>query len=330
MTFCSVLVAIFASGTNEVTLFFLVFSLLWFQLAYHSVCGRSFRPVNLLMAVVLGCFVLLIVPGGAAHRAGQFRVNFSLGRGVLISIGYTGRLLVRLLSSPLVWLCMVVAGVGGSLTKEGLRERLAASRYFRPVLLVLLPLSGVAVFYFLIYIFSGELLPPRANNLLLFYVFFFFLAACFGYGLKSERGAGSVLWLAGEPAVRLFVFVLFITSPLFYRGMRDIAVGFVYKKVLDNRANEFALARERGDHRVVLHPYAEDFRVESGKFLPALLRDRIGEGNAKYPGYVYYQDPLADTGQYIHYYAQFQLIDTIHYGGMTMRGSGAVDSLRRK
>lgn len=328
--FYTVLLAIVTAGTNEITLFFLILSLLWFQSVHYSISGRPGRLVNLLLLVVLVCFIFLIIPGGASHRAGNFKLNFSPTKGILVSIGYTGRNFFQVLSSPMVWLCMVLAGFAGSLTKESIRSRLAGSFFFNPLVLLLCIFLGVSVFYFLIYIFSGELLPPRANDLFLFYIFFFLLIVCFAYAVRSGKRDAFIHDLCRQDAGKLFVFLIFITSPLFYRGIQNVVVGFIYKEVMEKREQEITVARQKGVHKVVLHPYEEDFGVVSGKILPLSLRVEFSRRVDKYPGFIFYQDPLADTGLYIHYYAEYHHIDTIHYLGLDYMRIGLMENGRKK
>ncbi len=313
--FSTALLAFLTTGTNEITLFFLTATLLWIQAICLSIGKRPLRSVNLLLLVILACFVFLIIPGGTSHRAGHFRLNHSIWQGVLIAGGYTGLLFSRLMAYPMVWLCMALAGYAGLATREDIRARLSGSFFFNPLVILLFLVTGLAFFYFIVYIFSGELLPPRANDLMLFYILLFMLIASYAYALRSGGSAVFMRDLFGRDQVKGLVLLIFISSRLFYGGLQSLVVGYIYKGVMEKRKREMAATVQKGMHKVVLHSYGDDFNTVSGMLLPSSLSSHFSRGEGKYPQLIFYQDPLADTGLYIHYYAEYHHIDTISYGG---------------
>ncbi len=342
------LLTVCIAGSNEIALYFLVIMLLWGQGVHYSVVGKWYRPINWLLATVLLCLLLIIVPGGTAHRAGNFKMNFSVVTGLFVALEYTVRIFFRAASAPLGWLCLALAYLAGTMGRRdggGAKDAgnandagsaLAGSIFFNPKIIASIILAAVFVFYFLVYVFSAELLPPRANNLLLCFVFFFLLAVCYSYGIRvrTRRGSGLVLVrsLSGQAIVRVFVFLLLITNSLLFTALQNVVSGSVYKRVMSNREKEIGDAKRAGNHRVMLNRYEKDFDSIGAKTLPGFLRGRFagmdgaeGQGGRKgqaggkwsdHPELIHYQDPLADTGLYIHYYAEYHHIDTISYGGI--------------
>ena len=324
------LLGVAAAGGNEITLFFLLLSLLWIQAGYYSVYGRLWRVVNVLGVIVLLCFIAFIVPGGTRHRAGNFKLNFSIGHGLLVGIGYACRITVRALSSPLVWFCMVLAGYAGSMTALPIRNKLAGSRVFRPWLFLAAVPCVVAFFYFLIYLFSGEILPGRAKDLLLFYLFFLLLAAAFLYGVRSGFGLRLAPDIHKQPVVKLLVLAVFVVTPLSGAIVENIFSGYLYVKVMEKREAAIAASRESGRHTVVLAPYAEDRDAVLRELrAPKPVKEFFARGDG-YPSLILYKDPLADTALYIHFYADYQGIDSIGYLGRSYGRTGLEKSERIK
>jgi len=311
-TAAAVLLTAATIGCNEIIIYFEVVILVWFQLIYYSVNGKFLRLVNILLMVVLGCVIFLILPAGTSSRAGHFEVHKGVSEALIIAATYTWRDYMRLLVSPMVWLCLLVAGSAGAITRTEVRTRLAGSYWFRPWVCVIPALPGVYFFYFLIYLVSGEVMPPRANRLLQFFIFFFLLVAAFAYGIRHRPDAGLLYKLYDGPVVRLLVMVVFVGSPFFFRTVEDLGLGWVYSRVMEKRQQEIAGARARG--KVVLNPYEKDFETVALPVLPKSVKDRLFRKSPKYPFNIFYMDPLADTGQ-ISYYAQYYGIDTINYLG---------------
>ncbi len=328
--FFAALLGVAAAGGNEITLFFVLLSLLWIQAGYYSVYGRQWRIVNVVGAIVLLSFIAFIVPGGTRHRAGNFRLNFSIGRGVLLGIVYGSWITVRALSSPLVWFCMAMAGYAGSITALPIRKKLAGSKVFQPWLFLVAIPCVVAFFYFMIYIFSGQILPGRAKDLLLFYLFFLLLAAAFLYGARSGFGPRPAPDLYKHPVVKLLVLAVFLVTPLSRVLIENIFSGYLYDKVMEKRAAVIAAGRESGRHTVVLAPYAEDRNaVLRDLWVPKPVKQLFAREDG-YPSLILYSDPLADTALYIHYYAEYQGIDSICYLGRSYGRVGLEKSERIK
>ncbi|HEY4109426.1 hypothetical protein [Puia sp.] len=307
--------AVLVAGTNEITLFFTGIILVWAQLVYREVTGRFLWPAAGMLAVLVVCVVVAVLPGGAANRAGHFGLHFSVGNGVGVAVLYTGRIYYRMITSPLLWLCLVLAGTAGSITRTDIRKRLAGSKWFHPLVCLAPAVPGVAAFYFLIYVFSGELLAPRANGTLELFVLLFLLAACYSWGTRVGETEVLRLVVRREPLVLAFGLLLFIGSGLLSQGVGDLGAGIIYRGILEQRKADIQAAKNRGEHRVVLRSYSTDYSEAVKRRAPGFVQKSLIRRGAAYPRLSFYQDPLADTGLYIHYYAEYYGIDTIDYEG---------------
>jgi small basic protein len=359
LVFC-LLLTVCIVGSNEIALYFLVITLLWGQGVHYSVVGKWYGPINWLLVTVLLCFIIIIIPGGTAHRAGNFKMNFHVAKGLFVALEYTVRIFFRALAAPLGWLCLALAYLAGTMSRrdgsvqamtgkdassaKDACNALAGSIFFSPKTIALFILVTVYGLYFLVYVFSAELLPPRANNLLLCFVFFFLLAVCYSSGIREgirqRSGVALMQSLSGHAIMRVFVFLLLITSSLLSTALQNVVSGSVYKRVMSNREKEIGDAKMAGIHRVVMNRYEADFDSIGAKTLPGFFRGRFagmggrrfsGEGGGKWsdhPELIHYQDPLADTGLYIHYYAEYHHIDTINYGGVDYQRIGLMEKIQ--
>ena len=303
------------AGGNEIVAFFLLIALCWIQLIYRETAGRWLWFANGALLVLAVCICWAILPGGAANRAGHFQFRFSVIDGLWIAILYTGRLFLRMGSSTLFWLCLILAATAGVTTRMELRARLAVSRWLHPFVGLGLALAGTGCFFFLIYIFSGERLPPRANGMIELMVFLFLLVASYSWGTRLEGTDALKLIIRRDPIILMFGLLLFVGNPLPRQAVGDLLSGVFYRSVMEKRSERIQEAKMRGARSVVLNPYSRDFSEIAARRSPFFADRSLTRRGVLYPSLIFYQDPLADTGLYIHYFAEFKGIDTLWYEG---------------
>jgi len=303
------------AGGNEIVVFFLLITLGWIVLIYHETAGRWLWFANGCLVALALCIGWVVLPGGATSRAGHFQFRYSFAEGLWVAILYTGRLFFRMGSSSLIWLCLILAATAGVVTRPELRARLAGSRWLHPLVCLGLALAGTGCFFFLIYTFSGERLPPRANGMIELIVFLFLLAACYSWGTRLERTVALKLIVQGDPMILLFGLLLFIGSQLPRQAAGDLFVAVIYRRIAEQRTERIEGAKVAGARSVVLNSYSKDFQLTADRVIPVFARGSLAREGAMYPGLIFYQDPLADTGLYIHYFAEYKGIDTIWYEG---------------
>jgi len=211
---------------------------------------------------------------------------------------------------------MGLAGIAGSLTNENFKIKLSGNFLFNPVFLLLSGLSALVVFYFMVYIMSGELLTPRANNLILVYFLLIVLASCYSYGLRFDSEKIIIYRISRNSAVQLFLIFLIITSSFMNSTLVNAFTSVIHGKIMKQRKNAIAASIQDNRHSVVLRPYAEDFDSLSKKMAPSFLQKPLKRRISGYTNWMNYQDPLADTAGYIHYYAEYNNMDTINYNGI--------------
>lgn len=303
------------AGGNEIVVFFLLITLGWIQLIYRDTAGRWLWFANGCLVVLALCIGWVVLPGGATNRAGHFQFRYSFVEGLWVAILYTARLFLRMGSSSLLWLCLILAATAGVGTRPELRARLAGSRWLHPLVCLGLASAGTGCFFFLIYAFSGERLPPRANGMIELIGFLFLLAACYSWGTRLVRADALKLIVQRDPMILLFGLLLFTGSQLPRQAVGDLFVAVIYRRIMEQRSERIEGAKMQGARSVGLNPYSRDFRAAADRAIPGLARESLLRGGALYPGLIFYQDPLADTGLYIHYFAEFKGIDTIRYEG---------------
>lgn len=303
------------TGGNEIVVFFLLIMLCWIQLIYREMTGKWFWLANGCLLVLLLCIGWIILPGGATSRAGHFQSHRPVLESLSVAILCTGRLLYRMSSSPLLWLCLTLSATMGVLTRIEWRARLAASRWLHPLVGIVLALAGTGCFYFFIYFFSGELLPPRANGMIEWMVFLFGMAAACSWGARLAATDTLQGILRSDPLIILFGLLLFLGSQLPPKAAEDLFTGVVYRRIMEQRTERINEAKRRGERNVPLNSYQRDYQEMVDRVAPSFVRRSLIRRGALYPSLIFYQDPLADTALYIHYFAEFNGIDTIWYEG---------------
>lgn len=185
-----------------------------------------------------------------------------------------------------------------------------------PGLLFVMLSIALLFFYFAIYLFSGELLAPRAHNLIMSFVFSVLICGCYFYGLQQSITEAGFANLAHLPFIRLFFILIMVSSSFAHETIYNAFTGILYNRVMHERITAIQDAKKDGRHSVELYPYSEDFARQGKRILPPFLQDGLRKKIANYPDWMHFQDPVQDTALYIHYYAEYHHIDTIRYHGV--------------
>jgi hypothetical protein len=319
---CGVLIFCIA-GCNEIALYFLMLFLIWAQCIHFSVHKRLGAVLNFLLVIAFFCAFFLILPSGVAHRAGNYGLNFSISKGSLVSLGYTGRIFIKIISSPLSWITMALSFIAGTVTVDPIKRILSGKILFRPIVIILLLALFLLSFYFMISIFSGEMLAPRANNLIIAFSFSVTLLACYSYGFQNNVKF-NLEYLFNCTAIRLLILLIIAGSLFVHFTVYNSFTGLIYHKVMKSRIDAIQQALRNGRERVVLHSYSEDFARQSKILLPAEFYPAFKKIIKENDDWMHFQDPVADTNLYIHYYAEYHQIDTIHYLGKDYERIGLI------
>lgn len=303
-------------GTNEIGLYFLILFLFWCMGLYYSIELKISRILLVSLITALICLILLILPSGVSHRAGNYKLNFPVFHACVVALGYTVRIIFRAVSSPFAWIGFVVAVFAGMHTREFIRSKCNGKILMSPGFLFLTLFIAVLFFYFAIYLFSGELLAPRAQNLIMAFVFSILLFCCYAYGLLQKNADSRFANLSHLPGLPLFLILVMVSSPFAHETIYNAFTGIMYNRVMHERAFAIQQAKTKGRNSVELFPYSEDFAKQGKKTLPPFLLDVLKKKIANYPDWMHFQDPVQDTALYIHYYAEYHHIDTIWFRGV--------------
>jgi hypothetical protein len=311
----AVLLVFCICGTNEIGLYFLILFLFWGLGLYYSTTKKINGILLSCLATALICLIILILPSGVSHRAGNYRLNFPIFHALVVAIGYTFRIIFRAVGSPFGWMSFMAAVFAGIYSRESVKRKWTGTVWMNPGLLFLALFIAVIFFYFAIYLFSGELLAPRAHNLIIAFVFSILVCCCYFFGLQQIDSGSVYSSLAQLPFLPLFLILVMVSSSFAHETIYNAFTGIMYNKVMQERIVAIEEARKDGRHAVELHPYAEDFARQGQKILPTFLQQALKKKIANYPDWMHFQDPVQDTALYIHYYAEYHHIDTIRYLG---------------
>jgi hypothetical protein len=303
-------------GTNEIGLYFLILFLLWCQGLYYSITQKTSRILMASLITALICLVFLILPSGVSHRAGNYKLNFSAMHAGVVSMGYTVRIIFRAVSSPFAWISFIASVFAGIHTRESVKMKLTGKMLMAPGLLFVVLFIAVLFFYFAIYLFSGELLAPRAHNLIMAFVFSVLIFCCYSYGLLLKNFDSGIADSPLLPILPLFLILVMVSSSFAHETIYNAFTGIMYDRVMHERTHAIQDAKQDGRNSVVLYPYSEDFARQGKKILPPFLQDVLKKKIMNYPDWMHFQDPVQDTALYIHYYAEYQHIDTIWFRGL--------------
>jgi hypothetical protein len=312
-TILCIICTICISGSNEVSVCFLLMFLILNLWIYYRIKEKTGFLLILLIAVVIGCLLFLIVPAGSGKRAHHFESGYSFSNGFVAAFLYTTRTLYKILSEPIAWLVIAIAWITGNQLPQKVKE-IFKKEGIRSIYIFLICLLTSFFFYFIIYFLSGELLPPRANNLMNFYVLLFLIITSFFSGVRVAIFNWSSL-KQYRNIVGVGIIVIFLTNDLFTAEVKNIFTGYFYHKVMRAREASIENAKENGRNSVLFASYETDFdkymnTAGTGKFAKQFI-DKL----EKYPVLIHYLDPVSDTSLYIHYYAEYKKIDTIEYQG---------------
>jgi hypothetical protein len=312
----AVLIVICISGSNEIGLYFLIVFLFWFQVLYYNIERKMSRILLACGLVSIFCLLFLILPSGVSHRAGHYRLNFSVFQSGVVAMGYTLRIIFRAVSSPFAWIVLIASVFAGMHTRESIKIKLTGNLLMNPLTIFALLFVTVLFFYFAIYLFSGELLAPRAQNLIMAFVFCVLIFCCFAYGLAQKNFLTGVIDFYRLPVLSFFLILVMISSPFAHETVYNAFTGIMYDRVMHERILALNHSNRDGLHSVVLHPYSEDFAIQGKKILPPFLQNVLRKKMMNYPDWMHFQDPVQDTALYIHYYAEYHHIDTIRFRGV--------------
>ena len=185
----------------------------------------------------------------------------------------------------------------------------------KPALLVAALFFALLFFYFMIYLFSGELLAPRAHNLIIAFAFSILVFSGWVYGLRLKNLSSGIADFSRLPLFPILLILVMISSPFTHEIIYNAFTGVMYDKVMHGRYLAIEDAKQNGRHSVVLYPYSEDFAKQGKKTLPSFLQGVLKKKIMNYPDWMHFQDPVQDTALYIHYYAEYHHIDTIWFQG---------------
>jgi hypothetical protein len=312
----AILLVFCISGTNEIALYFLILFLIWALCLFYSIKRKLSRILLVCLFAGFICLLFLILPSGISHRAGNYRLNFSVFQAFIVSLGYTARIMFHAVSSPFAWLTMSLAVVAGFHTNDPVKKKLTGRILFAPRLIFPLLCAVVFFFYFMIYLFSGELLAPRAQNLIMTFVFSFLLVCSYSYGLGLDNSFTVVEKFYQNSAFQLLIIIAFISSSFMHETIYNAFTGIIYNRVMKDRTVAIHSAHYKNRQSVVLRPYSEDFAGQGKKMLPPFVYNIMKKKLMNYPDWMHFQDPVQDTALYIHYYAEYHHIDTIWFLGM--------------
>jgi hypothetical protein len=317
-----VLLVLCISGTNEIALYFLILFLIWIQLLYFSI-ERKFSGILLacLLTAFL-CLIFLVLPSGVSHRAGNYRFRHPVSEAFIISAGYTVRIIFHAVSSAFTWIVMIFAVFAGCFTKEPIKKKIAERILLDPGILFPLICAAILFFYFMIYLFSGEMLAPRAQNLIMAFAFPVLLLCCYSYGLQLNNSFSAFEKFYNSGAVRLLLLFVLISSTFLHETIYNAVTGIIYNRVMKERTNSIQTALRNDRHSVVMHPYSDDFTDQVKRILPTSFNTIIRKKLMNYPDWMHFQDPVQDTALYIHYYAEYHHIDTIWFRGSDYKRIG--------
>jgi hypothetical protein len=303
-------------GTNEIALYFLLIFLIWCQSLYYSVERKSSRILWVCLTTALLCLVLLILPSGISHRAGNYRLNFPVFQAWVVSLGYSVRIIFWAVSSPFSWIMMATAIFAGFHTKESIKEKISGKILLDPLLIFTVLFAAVLFFYFMIYLFSGELLAPRAHNLTMAFAFSVILFCFYSYGLQVKKPFSAKENFSRYGIAPLFLLLVMISSLFMRETLYNAFTGIVYNRVMQERDSAIQSARRENRHSVVMYPYSQQFASQGKKILPPFIYGILRKKMMNYPDWMHFQDPVQDTALYIHYYAEYHHIDTIRFQGV--------------
>lgn len=299
-------------GSNEISLFFLFGVLSALQFIFYRLNKRLSFGLNILIVTLGLCVIFLILPAGSGKRAHDFATTFSFSNALLSALLYTLRTIYHVASVPLAWVLMAIAWIAGHYASTG-TKKIILNTGVGPGWVLFFTVLMSYLFYFTINFLSGELLPPRANNLMAFYVLIFILIAFFLTGIQcsvplfpEEKNITTVV--AG-----LGLIIIFFSSPIFINSIENVFTGYFYNKVMKGRETSIAKALQKGKKTVEILSYEKEYEVliQKNGNKASKLFDKL----EKYPEYIFYLDPVADTGFYIYYYAAYKNIDTIQFEG---------------
>jgi hypothetical protein len=218
---------------------------------------------------------------------------------------------------------MALSFIAGTVTVDPIKRILSGKILFRPIVIILLLALFLLSFYFMISIFSGEMLAPRANNLIIAFSFSVTLLACYSYGFQNNVKF-NLEYLFNCTAIRLLILLIIAGSLFVHFTVYNSFTGLIYHKVMKSRIDAIQQALRNGRERVVLHSYSEDFARQSKILLPAEFYPAFKKIIKENDDWMHFQDPVADTNLYIHYYAEYHQIDTIHYLGKDYERIGLI------
>lgn len=308
------------SGSNEVALYFLLCTLtglLWIYIKIKR--GISFFLLSLIGLLVL-VFIFIILPGGSGKRIHHFKQLYPLSDAFILSILYTFRTFLAVLTEPVSWIIFIISLIEGT-KMNGNYKRVIHNSGISALNLIVVMCILVFAFYFLIYFFSKELLPPRANNLLAVFVLIFMMITAFLLG--SQTGKPILLLSAIPPYItRTMILLVFLGNQFISNAVQHLATGYVFDKVMQKRKNLVRQALESNKKYVELFSYNSDFdTVLRTTLFRKMAKLNLARKNI-YPRMIYYMDPLNDTTFYINYYAGYLGVDSILYNGKYYRRAG--------